>query len=196
MRRGRSTFVSVDWCSVLFRLARTDSFSILFSISDGQNMTGTMPTELTLLPFLQSLSLSWNLFTGTIPAEFGQTKHLLQFEVHWNHFTGTIPQTVFDRSSLIHLNIGGNAISGSLAPDQITGLSEIKGFFVDENLLDGTFPTEIGQLSLLSKCIRFLLHCNRCSFHSLTRLSLTYSTFVSYSLCSVSKELLHRELAI
>jgi hypothetical protein len=153
-------------------------------------MTGTLPSELTLLPYLQSLGLSWNLFTGTIPPEFGQTKHLLQLELHWNHFTGTIASTYYDSSSLNHLNIGGNAISGSLPPDQIKGLSEIKGFFVDENLLDGTIPTEIGQLSLLSKCIRFLLSRNRCS-----RL-LIYSTFVSYSLCSVSTELLHRDLAI
>ena len=124
-----------------------------------------MPTELTLLPFLQSLSLSWNLFTGTIPPEFGQMKHLLQLEFHWNHFTGTIPQTNYNSPSLIHLNIGGNAISGSLAPDQIMGLSEIKGFFVDDNLLNGAIPTEIGQLSLLSKCIRFLLYRNHCSCH-------------------------------
>jgi hypothetical protein len=153
-------------------------------------MTGTLPSELTLLPYLQSLAFSWNLFTGTIPPEFGQMKHLLQLELHWNHFTGTLPPAYYDSPTLTQLNIGGNAISGSLPPDQITGLSEIRGFYIDENLLDGPIPTEIGQLSLLSKCIRFLLSRNRCS-----RL-LIYSTFVSYSLCSVSTELLHRDLAI
>jgi hypothetical protein len=82
---------------VLFRLARCQfriaySLSILFSISDGQNMTGTMPTELTLLPYLQSLELSWNLFTGSLPVEYGEMKHLLYFETHENLFTGTIPR--------------------------------------------------------------------------------------------------------
>jgi hypothetical protein len=128
-------------------------------------MTGTMPTELTLLPYLQSLSLSWNLFTGTLPLEYGEMKHLLQLEIHWNQFTGTIPRSYYDSPSLTELNIGGNAISGSLPADQITGLSEIKGLFFDENLLEGTIPTELGQLSLMSKCIRFPLSRNRCSRH-------------------------------
>jgi hypothetical protein len=128
-------------------------------------MTGTMPTELTLLPYLQSLTLSWNLFTGSIPLEFGEMPHLLQLEIHWNQFTGTLPRSYYDSPALTQLNIGGNAISGSLPADQITGLSEMKGFFVDENLFTGVIPTELGQLSLLSKCIRFLLSCNRWSRH-------------------------------
>lgn len=114
-----------------------------------------MPSDLSLLPYLQSLTLSWNSFTGTIPSEFAEMKHLLQLEIHWNQLTGTLPSTYYDSSTLNQLNIGGNAITGSLPPDKITGLSEIKGLFIDENLLNGTLPTEIGQLSLLSKFIRF-----------------------------------------
>jgi hypothetical protein len=130
-------------------------------------MTGTMPTELTLLPYLQSLTLSWNLFTGSIPLEFGEMPHLLQLEIHWNQFTGTLPRSYYDSPALTQLNIGGNAISGSLPADQITGLAEMKGLFMDENLLTGVIPTELGQLSLLSKCIRIrlLLSRNRCSRH-------------------------------
>ena len=128
-------------------------------------MTGTMPTELTSLPYLQSLDLSWNDFTGTIPQVFGEMKHILMLEFHWNHFTGTIPSSYYDSPTLTQLNFGGNAITGSIPSDKITGLSEIKGFFVDENLLNGTIPTGLGQLSLLSKCIRFLLSRNSCSRH-------------------------------
>jgi hypothetical protein len=128
-------------------------------------MTGTMPTELTLLPYLQSLTLSFNLFTGSLPLEYGEMKHLLQLAIHWNQFTGTIPRSFYNSPSLIELSIGGNAISGSLPADQITGLSEIKKLFVHDNLLEGTIPTELGQLSLMSKCIRFPLSRNRCSLH-------------------------------
>jgi hypothetical protein len=92
-------------------------------------------------------------------------KHLLQLEIHWNQFTGTIPASYYDSPSLIKLNLGGNALSGSLPADQISSLTEIKGFFVDENLLTGTIPTELGQLSLLSKCLRFPLPRDRCSGH-------------------------------
>ena len=128
-------------------------------------MTGTLPTELVLLPYLQSLSLSWNEFTGTIPPEFGEMKHLLDIEFHWNHLTGTIPPIYYDSPTLASFNVGGNAITGSIPADKIAGLSKIKGFFVDENLLNGTIPTELGQLSLLRKYIRFLLSRNNCSHH-------------------------------
>jgi Leucine-rich repeat (LRR) protein len=125
-------------------------------------MTGTIPTELALLPYLQSLTLSSNLFTGTLPLEYGEMKHLLQLDIHTNQFTGTIPRSYYDSPSLTELNIGGNAISGSLPAVQITGLSEFKKFVVFDNLLEGTIPTELGQLSLMSKCIRFPLSRNRC----------------------------------
>jgi Leucine-rich repeat (LRR) protein len=128
-------------------------------------MTGTMPTELALLPYLQSLDLSSNLFTGSLPLEYGEMKRLLDLVIHENLLTGTIPRSYYHAPILTTLHVGGNAISGSLPADQMTGLSGIKHFFVDGNLLEGTIPTELGQLSLMSKCIRFPLSRNRCSRH-------------------------------
>jgi Leucine-rich repeat (LRR) protein len=156
-------------------------------------MTGTIPTELALLPYLQSLTLSSNLFTGSLPVEYGEMKHLLQLDIHTNQFTGTIPRSYYDSPSMTELNIGGNAISGSLPADQITGLSEFNKFVVFDNLLEGTIPTEFGQLSVMSKCIRFpSLSRNRCSRHFT---NLLFPWAVSYRILYFTTEFLHWDLA-
>jgi len=117
----------------------------------GQELTGTLPTELTVLPFLQRISVAYNLMTGTIPREYANLRHLLDIEFHGNMLTGSIPVEFFERESqtLVNFNVGDNMITGTL--DSRLGLfTDLKGLHLFENSFEGTFPTEIGNLNYLS----------------------------------------------
>jgi hypothetical protein len=113
-------------------------------------MTGTMPVELALFPFLQSIDLSWNLFTGSLPSEYGTMKHLLNFEMHYNLLTGSIPNSWWDFLNLQRVNWAANFLTGTL-PTSIAEMRDIKGLFLYDNMMGGTLPTEIGGLDLMSK---------------------------------------------
>lgn len=119
----------------------------------GQQLTGTLPTELIALPFLQRISIAYNEMVGTLPAEYANLPYLLEIEVHGNMLTGTIPIGFFEGESLTlqNFNIGDNMIEGTL--DSRIGLfTDLKGLHLFENNLEGTFPTEVGNLSSLSFC--------------------------------------------
>lgn len=118
----------------------------------GQDISGTLPAELTFLPFLQGISLAWNKIHGTLPTDFGDMPHLLNFELHYNQLTGTISGEWARAKNLQLFNVAANEISGAL-PHEFGGMSNLKGLFLYENIMTGPFPEELTQLSLLSKYI-------------------------------------------
>jgi hypothetical protein len=132
-----------------------DEFDQLRSLDlAGQQITGTLPIELTYFPFLQGIALMWNNFHGSIPQGYGEIKHLLNLEIHYNQLTGTLPNDWSKAQNVQLFNIAANEITGTL-PSDIKNLSNLKGIFFYENFLTGTFPTEFAAMSLLSKCSFF-----------------------------------------
>mmetsp|Transcript_4498 Transcript_4498/g.7538 ORF Transcript_4498/g.7538 Transcript_4498/m.7538 type:complete len:739 (+) Transcript_4498:168-2384(+) len=115
----------------------------------GQEIRGTFPSEIALMPYLQSLSFNWNELYGTMPSELASMKHLLNIELHYNFFTGQVPPEWYGAQALQRVNFAGNFLSGSI-PTEIGQLSTMKGFFSFENSIAGTIPTEIGQMKFLS----------------------------------------------
>eukprot|EP00566_Odontella_aurita_P004182 CAMPEP_0113600098 /NCGR_PEP_ID=MMETSP0015_2-20120614/42522_1 /TAXON_ID=2838 /ORGANISM="Odontella" /LENGTH=1207 /DNA_ID=CAMNT_0000508325 /DNA_START=54 /DNA_END=3677 /DNA_ORIENTATION=+ /assembly_acc=CAM_ASM_000160 len=113
------------------------------------NMTGTLPPELALMPVLQRLSFVNNELTGTLHSEFGSMKHLIDIEFHYNLFTGTVPESFYDADNLIRLNLGGNLLTGTISP-QIKNLRSLVGLFTFDNTFSGSIPTEVGDLEYLS----------------------------------------------
>jgi len=93
-------------------------------VVDINNLVGTLPTELTKLPYLKTLGFSSNKFVGTIPTEYG------------------------DMSSLIYLSVSGNALTGSL-PEELAKLTKLESLRVHWNQLEGTVPIAYGEMSSL-----------------------------------------------
>jgi len=115
----------------------------------GLKIRGTFPTEIAVMPYLQSITLNWNELVGTLPTELASMKHLLNIELHYNFLTGSVPATWYSSQSIQRLNIGANMLTGTLSTE-IGTLSSMKGFFIFENMINGTIPTEIGDLKFLS----------------------------------------------
>ncbi|KAL3911984.1 MAG: hypothetical protein SGILL_007068 [Bacillariaceae sp.] len=117
----------------------------------GQDLVGTLPTEMRSLTFLQVLSVHYNMFTGTLPPEYANFRHLLALEVHGNMLKGQVPVDFYEQESksLITLNVGDNALSGTL-DTRLGQLTDLKGLFVFGNDMTGTIPEEIGNLKYLT----------------------------------------------
>lgn len=142
--RWLSSAHECDWLGVL-----CDEFDQIRALTlIGQEIQGTLPSEIALFPYLQSIELFANQFSGTLPTELGGMKHILNIEFHLNYFSGQVPLEWF-QLPLQRLNILGNFLTGTV-PTEIGQLTNLKGFFLFENLLTGTIPTQVGLLRWLA----------------------------------------------
>lgn len=63
-------------------------------------ISGSLPTELGIMPSLQILALSDNVLSGTLPSELGRASSLLVLSVPLNDLTGTLPSALVNMSSI------------------------------------------------------------------------------------------------
>jgi hypothetical protein len=137
-----------EWAGI-----KCDEFNQIRTIDlAGQEIRGTFPSEILLLPFLQSIALPVNELYGTLPSELSSTKHLLNIELQYNYLTGQIPSEWYKIFRFQSINIAGNFITGSISTE-IGGLRTLKGWFIQENALEGTIPTEFGKVPSIGRCI-------------------------------------------
>lgn len=108
-----------------------------FVLIAGQDLTGSVVTELVNLPELQSLDLSHNDLVGTLDSVF---KGLQTLHLQYSTLTGTIPDNFFDDESVMRrLNIGFNFMNGTL-PSQVSLASQMTALYVFENNFVGNIP--------------------------------------------------------
>ncbi|XP_028119482.1 receptor-like protein EIX2 [Camellia sinensis] len=110
------------------------------------NLTGTIPEELSLLSGLLGLNLSHNNLTGSIPKKIGGLKLLESLDFSNNQLSGTIPESMSNLSFISHLNLSYNNLSGRIPtgkqlqtlddPSIYVGNSELCGAFVPKKCFD------------------------------------------------------------
>lgn len=140
-----------------------DSFNLVRIIDlPGQEIKGTIPTELILLSNLIAVVLFRNELYGTLPSELATMTYMVALELHFNMFTGSVPPQWYENAQLKLLNIGGNFLTGTLPPEDLTKLSSLEGLHAFGNLFTGTLPTEIGVLTTLGMSFSSLLVIFNC----------------------------------
>jgi len=92
-------------------------------LKDNQ-ITGSIPSELGNLAYLEELYLWSNLLTGSIPAEFGQLTLLENLNLRNNQLSGPIPAEIGNAVSLKWLSLNNNKLSGPV-PMSLLNLSEL-----------------------------------------------------------------------
>lgn len=111
------------------------------------NLQGTLPSELSLLDYLQHLNLNNNDLHGSIPTEFGDFLQLRFIDIGDNQLSGTIPSELGQLAhSLEELWMEKNRLEGPL-DYHLMELTTLKFLDLSENKLSGTMPPEIGQLT-------------------------------------------------
>jgi Leucine-rich repeat (LRR) protein len=84
-----------------------------FDLSENE-LTGSIPTEITSLHGLLSLNLSGNQLGGGITSKFGLMQRIESLDLSRNDLTGPIPESLTNLTFLSHLNLSYNNLSGRI----------------------------------------------------------------------------------
>lgn len=114
------------------------------------NLSGTLPTNLSNLRQLEFLYLNDNILTGSIPSELGQLSELSVFYIENNSLTGSLPSELGNLSKMENLDVSNNKLSGSI-PTQLAQLSKVELLKLNNNSFTGTIPSGLGDLPNLSR---------------------------------------------
>ncbi|CAL1383334.1 unnamed protein product [Linum trigynum] len=138
------------------------------------DLIGQIPASIGLISSLRILELSNNSFQGNIPSSLGRLKNLVRLDLTMNYLNSTLPSEIGLCTRLTYLALALNQLSGEL-PLSLSNLNDIvelglsdnlfsgvisAGLFVNwkhlgslqlqNNLLSGNIPPEIGKLTNLS----------------------------------------------
>ena len=116
--------------------------------SDGNNVGGTLPLELSFLPELQRIVLSDQVIQGSIPKEWSQLSNLNTLIIGNNKLTGSFPDFLLQNSLLGTLYLSFNKFSGTISTLASTSLKELR---FDSNGFVGSIPDDVGSLENLGK---------------------------------------------
>lgn len=122
---------------------------IHLSLASNQ-LSGSVPVEIGNLSSLQRLYLSNNQLSGPIPAELGNLTALNELTLFENQLTGTIPSNLSSLSGLTILFLGDNQLTGVI-PTDLDSLTSMVRFDLRNNQLTGTIPTNFGSWSGLQE---------------------------------------------
>ncbi|KMT20644.1 hypothetical protein BVRB_1g006210 [Beta vulgaris subsp. vulgaris] len=78
----------------------------------GNNLSGSIPPQITSLSLLAILNLSMNHLSGNIPQNIGDMRSLETLDLSNNHLSGAIPSTLSLPTFLAHLNLSFNNLEG------------------------------------------------------------------------------------
>eukprot|EP00322_Chrysochromulina_rotalis_P026525 CAMPEP_0115841612 /NCGR_PEP_ID=MMETSP0287-20121206/7376_1 /TAXON_ID=412157 /ORGANISM="Chrysochromulina rotalis, Strain UIO044" /LENGTH=1520 /DNA_ID=CAMNT_0003295259 /DNA_START=20 /DNA_END=4582 /DNA_ORIENTATION=- len=113
------------------------------------NLQGDIPSSISELHSLRSLSVGSNRLTGEIPRNVWQNMSDLKYlSLAENSLIGTIPDSIAGLGKLEELRVHANRISGTI-PTQLGQLSYLQSLSLHANSLQGEIPSAIGELSSL-----------------------------------------------
>lgn len=121
-----------------------DNRNIIELAMINNQIRGQLPSELSALSGLKSLSFSYNDLSGTIPD--WKWKGLESLDMTWNDLEGSIPTSLWiESSALKNLDLSHNKLSSSL-PREMSQLSSIESINLGYNDLTGTIALSPDQL--------------------------------------------------
>lgn len=105
----------------------------------GNQLLGSIPSDLGLIEHLQHLDLSNNFFNGTLPGTLFNASELQVLSLSSNVIYGDIP--VISHSSLSFLNLSDNAFGGPLPVNFTSGFSNLTVLSLKGNYFSGSVPS-------------------------------------------------------
>ena len=119
----------VSWYGV----GTKDGHVVSLSLS-GNNLSGTLPAELSDLTYLETLNLQSNAIEGQLPADLGRLINLKTLNVQSNKLSGIIP-VLYPISGLKKLSIAANLFKGTL-PGHLNEFEHIEQIDLSNNGFD------------------------------------------------------------
>ncbi len=111
----------------------------------GNNLRGSVPTQLGSLANLTWLWLFGNRLSGDIPSELGSLTNLTWLDLGSNQLSGVIPPKLGSLTNLERLDLRNNQLSGMIPP-KLGSLTNLERLDLRNNRLTGEIPSELGSL--------------------------------------------------
>ncbi|XP_023528875.1 MDIS1-interacting receptor like kinase 2-like isoform X1 [Cucurbita pepo subsp. pepo] len=126
---------------------------------DNTGLMGTLDhLNFSSFPNLLRLDLKINNLSGVIPPSIGALSKLQFLDLSTNYLNSTLPLSLANLTNVFELDVSRNFITGSLDsrlfPDgsgnSRTGLKSLRNFLLQDTLLRGRVPEEIGNIKTLN----------------------------------------------
>lgn len=106
------------------------------------NLIGTIPMEIGLIPNLVNLRLDYNSIYGTIPRTLSLLNNTLRtFYIGYNNIEGTIPSDLFQLVNLNEIYVADNRLSGPFDTSYFYNLTQLTRIVLNNNEFTGVFFT-------------------------------------------------------
>ncbi|KAI3464362.1 hypothetical protein Pfo_021025 [Paulownia fortunei] len=130
--------------SGLYNFSSIDIFSMR-----SNRLQGTIPSEIGFtFPKLRILDLGDNHFTGVLPVSLSNSSLIERINLSSNNFTGKITKDFKRLSALQYLIVSSNHLEGDISfISSMTNCTSLETLSVFDNLLSGSLPDSIGNLS-------------------------------------------------
>jgi Leucine-rich repeat (LRR) protein len=92
-----------------------------------------------------SIALPGNNLTGSLPTELGNLSRLETLNLQFNAITGSIPANINNLRNLKALNLQGNQLSGTIP--SLSVITSLRKLYLSDNLFAGTIPSQFNQLA-------------------------------------------------
>jgi hypothetical protein len=118
------------------------------------NLDGPIPSELSRLVNLETLTCSHNAFTGTVP-ELTAIRTLTTLRIADNKLEGTLP-SFSKHPSLKSIDLSENSLVGSIPGTLLSSVADSADVYIDlsSNMLTGTVPGELTRFQDLTIFLR------------------------------------------
>ncbi|WMV23680.1 hypothetical protein MTR67_017065 [Solanum verrucosum] len=123
----------------------------------GDNLIGSIPSDVGKLKQLQGLSLSTNKLQGHIPEAVCHLSNLVKLFLSGNELSGLIPKCLGNLSMLQHLFLGSNKFSSKF-PLSLWKMSGLLYLSVSQNSIEGELTSDIGGLKAIVKLYLYNNH--------------------------------------
>jgi Leucine-rich repeat (LRR) protein len=137
-----------DTIPVLFCTMHAD---LRYFYAQSNQLTGSIPSEISNLNNLWVLNLSSNKLTGRIPNEITKiicVSTLRELYLQNNQLTGIIPQFLGDLKELTTIDLSSNQLTGPIPP-RLDSLPLLDSLQLNSNRLTGPIPATLGSLPKL-----------------------------------------------
>jgi hypothetical protein len=112
---------------------------------------GSLPEEIRVLPEMRSLDLFSNSIGGTIPNVLTSLTNLEFFDIESNVFQGPAFVDLTGLSDLQTYRVSRNNLDGTIPQEGLADLFSLKELWIASNTIGGPIPTTMDQLQSLGK---------------------------------------------
>lgn len=127
------------------------SHKCLVRLQASHNEIGYFPSEVTSIPSLVELDLSFNNISDVVPADFSKMKSIKVLHLSTNNLTGTLPQELATQP-LVSIDFSHNRLTGTI-PAAWSRLRNCLFLDLSKNNISGTVPFSLAEIRTASNLV-------------------------------------------